>query len=70
MKHNKPGLGANIPSAIGFEQHQRNFEEIVAAIREGREPSTSARVARRAIAVIRAIYESARNEGCRVAIEC
>lgn len=70
MKDGAPGLGANIPSAIGFAQHQRNFEEIATAIREGREPATSARVARRAIEVIRAIYESARNGGCRVTIKC
>ena len=70
MQDGTPGLGANIPSAIGFAQHQRNFEGIAAAIREGREPATSARVARRAIEVIRAIYESARNGGCRVTIKC
>lgn len=68
MKKDVSGLGANIPSAIGFEQHQRNFEEIVSAIRDGREASTSASVARRAIEVICAIYESARNGGCRVTI--
>jgi UDP-N-acetyl-2-amino-2-deoxyglucuronate dehydrogenase len=70
MKNGTPGLGANIPSAIGFEQHQRNFEEIVDAIREGREPATSAKGARRSIEVILAIYESARNGGRRVVIEC
>ena len=68
MKSDAPGLGANIPSAIGFGQHRRNFEEIVTAIREGREPSTSAAVARRAIEVILAIYESAREGGGRVTI--
>jgi predicted dehydrogenase len=70
MMDGSPGLGANIPSAIGCEQHQRNFEEIVTAIREDREPATSARVARRAISVIIAIYESARCEGRRVTPEC
>ena len=70
MKNVAPGLGANIPSAIGFEQHQRNFEEIVTAIRDGREPATSATQARKAIQVITAIYESALNGGTRVAIKC
>lgn len=70
MKDRIAGLGANVPSAIGFEQHQRNFEEILNAIRAGREPSTSARIARRAIEVIRAIYESARDGGRRVILEC
>lgn len=69
MKSDTPGLGANIPSAIGFEQHRKNFEEIIHAIRAGREPSTSAMVARRAIQVILAIYESARKDGSRVTIE-
>jgi predicted dehydrogenase len=66
MKNDSPGLGANVPSAIGFEQHQRNFEEIVDAIRKGREPATSAREARKAISTILAIYESARDDGRRV----
>jgi predicted dehydrogenase len=62
------GLGANNPAAISFQQHQRNFEEIVAAIQAGREPATSAREARLAVAVIEAIYESARHDGRRVAV--
>lgn len=59
----KPGLGANNPASISYQQHQRNFEEIVSAIRGGGEPATSAREARRAVAVIEAIYRSARNGG-------
>jgi len=70
MASGTPGLGANIPSAIGFEQHQRNFEEILHAIREGREPTTSAKAARRAIAVIRAIYESADQGSRRILLDC
>jgi predicted dehydrogenase len=66
MKGGGAGLGANNPSAIGSLQHQRNFEEIVAAIRAGREPSTSAKEARKAVALIEAIYESARSGGSRV----
>jgi predicted dehydrogenase len=61
------GLGANDPKAIGHVQHLRNFEEILAATRAGREPSTSARRARPAIALIEAIYESARTGGTPVA---
>jgi UDP-N-acetyl-2-amino-2-deoxyglucuronate dehydrogenase len=63
MKNASPGLGANNPSSIGFEQHQRNFEEIVSAIHEGRESATSAREARKAVAVIEAIYQSAHQGG-------
>jgi predicted dehydrogenase len=62
------GLGANDPAAISFQQHQRNFEEIVGAIHAGREPATSAREARKAVAVIQAIYESARNGGQRIEV--
>lgn len=67
MKNAAPGLGANNPAAIGCLQHQRNFEEIVTAIHEGREPATSARVARKAVAVIEAIYQSAHQGGVRIA---
>lgn len=63
MKGAAVGLGANDPKAIQFHQHQRNFEEIVRAIREGREPSTSAAEARKSVELIEAIYRSARNGG-------
>ena len=63
MHHAAPGLGANHPSSIKFQQHQRNLEEIVSAIHQGREPATSAREARKAVAVIEAIYQSARDGG-------
>ncbi len=57
------GLGANNPKAIGFLQHQRNIEDFVTAIREGREPATSASSARLAVSVMEAIYQSARDGG-------
>jgi predicted dehydrogenase len=66
MKGQEAGLGANDPSAINFYQHQRNFEEVVASIKEGREPTTSAAEARKPVAVIRAIYESAQNDGKKI----
>lgn len=68
LRPGSAGLGANQPAAIGFEQHRRNLGEFVAAIQSGREPSTSARSARPAIALIEAIYRSAR-EGVRVVVE-
>jgi len=68
MKGQEAGLGANDPSAINFHQHQRNFEEVVRAIAEGREPTTSAAEARKPVAVIRAIYESAQNGGAKVTL--
>lgn len=69
MQGKAGGLGAKDPKAIGFIQHQRNFEEIVSAIREGREPSTSAREARKAVQVIEAIYRSAQEGGKTIRFE-
>lgn len=66
MKGQEAGLGANDPKAINFYQHQRNFEEVVKAIAEGREPSTSCAEARKSVALIQAIYESARNDGKKI----
>lgn len=60
------GLGANDPSAINFTGHRRNFEDVVQAIQDGRAPSVSGEEARRAVALICAIYESARNGSARV----
>lgn len=62
----KNGMGANDPNAIDFLGHQRNFENIVDAIRHGEQPLTSALEARRAVALIRAIYRSAQNNSARV----
>lgn len=65
----KVGLGANDPSAINFTGHQRNFEDVVEAIREGRPPKVDGAEARRAVALISAIYESARNGGVRIRVK-
>jgi UDP-N-acetyl-2-amino-2-deoxyglucuronate dehydrogenase len=62
------GLGANDPGAINFHQHRRNFTEIVQAIEEGREPSTSAAEARKSVELIQAIYKSAQNNGQQVSL--
>ena len=63
MKGQEAGLGANDPTAINTYQHQRNFEEVVQAIGENREPSTSAAEARKYVELIQAIYQSAKNNG-------
>lgn len=68
MQGAQAGLGANDPKAINFYQHQRNFEEVVKAIREGREPTTSSVEARKSVELIEAIYESARNDGAKVSL--
>lgn len=66
MKGASAGLGANDPTAISFYQHQRNFEEVVNAIEEGREPSTCASEARKSVELIQAIYQSAQNNGAKI----
>lgn len=66
MSTGKGGLGANDPKAINFAQHQRNFEEVIAAIQEGRQPSTSATEARRSVELIQTIYRSASNNGEKI----
>lgn len=68
MRGNQAALGANDPKAIQFHAHQRNFEEVIQAIREGRKPSTSAREARKAVALIEAIYQSAAAGGVKVCL--
>ena len=66
MKGSEAGIGANDPTAINFTGHQKNFEEVVQAIAEGREPTVNALEARKAVALICAIYESAQNDGKKV----
>lgn len=68
MKGQEAGIGANDPTAINFDGHQKNFEEVVNAIAEGRESSVNALEARKAVALICAIYESDQNDGKKVAI--
>jgi len=69
------GLGANVggagaadPSAIDFTWHQRNLEDAVKAIRTGAPPAVDGREARRAVALIRAIYDSAAAGGEKVEV--
>ena len=62
------GIGAADPSAINFEGHRLNFEDALGAISEGREPSINGVEARRSIAVIEALYASAKAGGKRIEI--
>jgi predicted dehydrogenase len=66
MRGSQPAMGANDPKAIHYHQHRRNFEEVASAIREGREPATSAREAAKPVALIEAIYQSAASDGQRI----
>lgn len=56
-------MGANDPAAINAEGHSENFQDVVSAIEANRTPSVDGREARKAIALISAIYESAKNNG-------
>ncbi len=55
----KIGGGTADPKAIPIEGHRRLIEDLVNAIREGRPPMIPGTDARKAIALIRACYESA-----------
>jgi len=53
------GAGAANPSAIDFSWHQRNFEDVIEALRDQRTPAIDGREGRRSVALINAIYRSA-----------
>jgi len=52
--------GAADPLAINYTCHTRNFEEFLAAIRDGRRPPLDGIEGRKAVAIIEACYKSAR----------
>jgi UDP-N-acetyl-2-amino-2-deoxyglucuronate dehydrogenase len=62
------GAGAADPAAIDFRWHQRNLEDAVAALRAGRKPLVDGTEGRRAIALIRAMYESNARGGEKVEV--
>ena len=57
------GLGANDPSAINFLGHQRNFENVIAALENNQPPLISGNEAMKSVKLIDAIYRSAKNDG-------
>jgi predicted dehydrogenase len=52
--------GAADPMAINYACHTRNFEDFVAALREGRRPQLDGVEGRKAVAIVEACYKSAR----------
>ncbi|MBM3852140.1 MAG: Gfo/Idh/MocA family oxidoreductase [Verrucomicrobia bacterium] len=56
---NALGSGASNPSAISTEGHRRQLQDFVEALRAGRAPALNGREGRKAVALVRAIYESA-----------
>jgi predicted dehydrogenase len=58
--------GAGAAADIGLELHTRNIADIFQAWDEGREAETNGVEARKAVAIITALYESARQDGMAV----
>ena len=62
------GAGAADPSKIDFKWHARNYEDIISALNSKSTPSISGEDARRAVALISAIYESSKSNGKKVKV--
>ncbi|MDO5308815.1 MAG: Gfo/Idh/MocA family oxidoreductase [Planctomycetia bacterium] len=56
------GGGAGDPSAIGYQAHAKQFQDVLSAIEEGRKPLIDGHEGRKSVAVICAVYESAREK--------
>ena len=54
-----PGAGAADPAAIDYVPHQKNFEDVVNALKKGAKPLIDGAEGRKAIEIILAIYRSA-----------
>lgn len=63
MSGEEIGFGANDPSAINFIGHQRNFENVIDALENGKPPLISGYEAMKSVQLINAIYRSAKNDG-------
>ena len=59
--------GAADPKAISFIGHQRQFEDFLAAVRQGKQPRIDGAEGRKSVEIILAIYESAKS-GKRVSL--
>ena len=55
------GGGAADPTAIGWEGHRRQLADFVQALSDGRDPLVTGEEARKSVAIITAIYRSARS---------
>ncbi|HYE18450.1 MAG TPA: Gfo/Idh/MocA family oxidoreductase [Tepidisphaeraceae bacterium] len=70
LNFNKPGgtAGGSSNRDVGTDFHARNILHILGAWEEGRDAETSGPEARKAVAIILAIYESARRGGAPVSV--
>jgi hypothetical protein len=58
--------GKSNPAAIGYEGHRRNIAAILDAWSDGRDAETHGAEARKSLAIVLAMYESARRDGAPV----
>jgi len=58
------GGGVADPAAISYENHTRNFKAFLDSLETGREFSINGREARKAVALILAIYEAGKTQKC------
>lgn len=57
------GTGAVDPAAISYVKHQRNFENVVQALKKGTQPLIDGAEGRKSVEIILAIYRSAFSGG-------
>ena len=55
------GSGAGVPGGISLAGHLRQIGDLVAAVRDNRPPAIDGREGRKAVALVHAIYESAKS---------
>lgn len=68
VSDSSPGSGASDPMAIDYSLHQYQIRDFAEAIREDRDPAVTGREGLKALALIRAIYESSA-KGEKVALQ-
>ncbi len=60
-RDNALGSGAGVPGGISLAGHLRQIGDLVAAVRDNRPPAIDGRDGRKAVALVHAIYESAKS---------
>ncbi len=63
MSSQKGAMGANDPTAMDYEGHQLNFENVIAALEGQAELLVTGEESMKAVKLIEAIYESAADDG-------
>lgn len=59
-RDNSLGSGASVPGGISLTGHLRQISDLVEAVRDNRAPAIDGREGRKAVALVHAIYESAK----------